>query len=122
MRQASHNLPPPFVSRIEAIRPIPLHKRNIGPIFSLKRGETELDVWFQRQYPMGSGVWSYEATGNKLRGIPDIVVTSTAHAPFVVDAKFRWISSDSRPEETYKLLGYAENFPSCMKTMASVDC
>ena len=45
-----------------------------------------------------------------MSGIPDIAVTSTGHPAFLVDAKARTMIGSSRPEESYKMLGYLENF------------
>jgi len=95
--------------------PEPLHRRGRGPIYRLTIDEQELEVWFQRQLPMGSGLWHYESSGDTLKGIPDIVITSKSNVPLVIDAKFRKVFSESRSEETYKLLGYAENFRDAYK-------
>ncbi|MGH2371034.1 MAG: hypothetical protein ACRDI2_22890 [Chloroflexota bacterium] len=43
-------------------------------------------------------------------GVPDIVVAMNGRSPLLVDAKFRTVTTDTRSEETYKMLGYAENF------------
>lgn len=93
-----------------ALGPEPLHRRGSGPIYSLTDGEQVIKVWFQRQRPLGAGLWRYAVSGNLLRGIPDIVITGENKVPLLIDAKFRKANSESRPEETYKMLGYAENF------------
>lgn len=69
-----------------------------------------IDLWFQRQQPIGSPQWFYADTGRPLAGIPDIVATNGRSSPLVVDAKFRFTTGSTRPEETYKMLGYADNF------------
>jgi hypothetical protein len=45
-----------------------------------------------------------------LTGIPDIVVTSDERTPLLIDAKLRQMLTRTRAEETYKMLGYIENF------------
>jgi hypothetical protein len=90
--------------------PEPLHRRGRGPIYRFSFNEKEIEVWFQRQLPMGDSRWYYNTSRKPLRGIPDIVISDGLNVPLVVDAKFRQASSDTRSEETYKLLGYAENF------------
>jgi hypothetical protein len=92
------------------IGPEPLHRRSAGPIYRLRLKEKEIEVWFQRQLPMGTARWQYASSEKQLRGIPDIVISDGINVPLVVDAKFRKAKSESRSEETYKLLGYAENF------------
>lgn len=89
--------------------PRPLHERGRGPIYRFRSGGDLVDLWFQRQEPMGAARWRYEG-GRALRGWPDIVVASTGRVPFVVDAKRRPGSEQSQSEEIYKVLGYAENF------------
>ena len=73
-------------------------------------GGHTIEVWFQRQWPLGTGSWRYDG-GSGLRGIPDIILTHSLRAmPMVIDAKYRYAVEGTRAEETYKLLGYAENF------------
>ncbi|MFL5962268.1 MAG: hypothetical protein ACJ757_05180 [Gaiellaceae bacterium] len=67
------------------------------------------EIWFQRQKPVGDPRWRYLG-GGPLTGIPDLVVTMEERSPLVVDAKYRSMRTDTRSEETYKMLGYAENF------------
>lgn len=73
----------------------------------------QVKVRFQRKDPLPVGLWSYR-DGDALRGVPDVTLgLDTPHPlPLLVDAKNRYISSDriARSEETYKMLGYAENF------------
>ena len=80
-----------------------------GEIFRYARDGLAASVWFQRQKPLGPPGWSYR-DGGPLRGIPDVVVSAPGRPPFVIDAKLRWMSTNTRSEETYKMLGYAENF------------
>ena len=74
---------------------------------------TDVAIRFQRKEPLPSGRWSYR-DGGPLRGIPDVSLTAPASGalPLLIDAKNRYISSEriARSEETYKMLGYAENF------------
>ena len=90
--------------------PFPLHKRSKGPIYRFRKGTSEFEIWFQRQFPLGSPRWSYLSSTRDLTGIPDIAVTGSKKVPLVVDAKFRQVTTNTRSEETYKMLGYAENF------------
>ncbi len=85
-----------------------------GVIYSYRSpGGHDLKVRFQRKDPLPNGRWSYR-DGNPLRGIPDVSIgmDSGSPLPLLIDAKNRYISSDriARSEETYKMLGYAENF------------
>lgn len=70
-------------------------------------------VRYQKQQPLPKGRWSYR-TGDALRGIPDISLTVEGGGPpLLVDAKYRFVSTGegfTRSDETYKMLGYAENF------------
>lgn len=87
--------------------PVSVLSSNSGEIFRFIRGDRVASVWFQRQKPMGKPNWSYK--DGPLTGIPDIVVTTRGRPPLVIDAKLRW-ATGTRSEETYKMLGYAENF------------
>jgi hypothetical protein len=69
-----------------------------------------IQVWFQRQHPIGKGRWRDVQEDSALRGIPDIVLTTEGRPPLIIDAKFRWTETPRRSEEIYKLLGYGENF------------
>lgn len=69
-----------------------------------------IQVWFQRQHPMGKSRWRDAQTEDALRGIPDVVLTTEGRPPLLIDAKFRWTETARRSEEVYKLLGYGENF------------
>jgi hypothetical protein len=93
--------------------PSALHQRS-GVIFRYRSPDgQDLKVRFQRTAPLPNGRWNYR-DGNPLRGIPDVSIgTDMANPlPLLIDAKNRYISSDqiARSEETYKMLGYAENF------------
>ena len=90
--------------------PHPLHERDKGPIYRFRRGNSDIAVWFQRQAPMGSPRWSYQADGSPLTGVADITLTDDRYVPLLIDAKLRLMATETRSEETYKMLGYAENF------------
>jgi len=90
--------------------PLPLHRRSIGPIYRFSHKSADVEVWFQRQRPLGQAVWSYAAGGKGFAGIPDIVLTRSGHRRMVIDAKLRMVTTATRSEETYKMLGYVENF------------
>lgn len=89
--------------------PRSLRERGKGPIYVMTCGSAVAEIWFQRQKPVGDPRWRYLG-GGPLTGIPDLVVTMEERSPLVVDAKYRSMRTDTRSEETYKMLGYAENF------------
>jgi len=97
-------------NRIEG--PTPLHQKTPVYRYASPRGH-EVVIRFQKQEPLPIGRWSYR-DGGPLRGIPDISLASTeVGVPLIVDAKYRFApqgESFTRSEETYKMLGYAENF------------
>jgi hypothetical protein len=93
--------------------PLALEQRKVGPIYTFRSGTAPIEVWFQRQQPLSttrSPRWRYVTDNLPLRGIPDVVVQSAGRSPLIIDAKFRRVVTNTRAEETYKLLGYAENF------------
>jgi hypothetical protein len=67
-------------------------------------------VWFQNSQPLASGRWRYRHSNQALSGIPDVIVTSGGATPLLIDAKNRVMESRTRPEESYKMLGYLENY------------
>jgi hypothetical protein len=91
--------------------PLPLHKRSLSYIYKLQKGKVELLIWFQRMEPLGVPRWHYIGKLHKaFNGIPDIIVTSNnISSPLIIDAKYRMMES-AKSEETYKMLGYLENF------------
>ena len=100
----------------------PLHKRDAGPVMAFACGSHRIDVWFQRQLPLGTASWHYDS-GDALRGIPDITLTHSAGgAPMIIDAKYRYAGGETRAEETYKILGYAENFRAALHPVWGVLC
>lgn len=90
--------------------PQPLHRRDRGPIYRFRCGAAEVNLWFQRQAPLGEPRWTYQEAHQPLTGIPDLVVSMNTHSLLLIDAKYREVTRSTRPEETYKMLGYAENF------------
>jgi hypothetical protein len=93
------------------LRRRPLHERHRGPVETWRDAEgRQIDIWFQRAAPAGSSSWTYEQ-GGPLRGIPDVVIESPGRPTVLIDAKYR-ASRQSRSDEIYKMLGYAENFRS----------
>lgn len=90
--------------------PKPLFKKDNEPIYILERNGKIINIWFQKQSPMGKPQWFYTENKKGLRGIPDIILTQVgADGPLIVDAKLRSYSR-SKSEEVYKMLGYYENF------------
>lgn len=91
-----------------------LEYRKTKPIFIFKYKSNLIEVWFQKQLPPSKSVWSYDGGGN-LRGIPDISITFKG-SHLIVDAKNRLITTNTRSEETYKILGYLENFKTILSS------
>ena len=91
-----------------------LEFRRTKPIFTFNYKSKLIEIWFQKQLPPSKSMWSYD-TGDNLRGIPDITVTFE-DAYLIVDAKNRMIATNTRSEETYKILGYLENFRSILSS------
>lgn len=87
----------------------PLHKRGALPIYTFKYRDRVLEIWFQKQLSPEKADWNY-INGNSLRGIPDITIHTKDFSPLILDAKLRIVKTNTRSEEVYKLLGYAENF------------
>jgi hypothetical protein len=87
----------------------PLYARSAGPVEQWRVGTNTISIWFQRQRPLGDASWRYDP-GGPLSGVPDVTLTAEGRSPLVIDAKFRFRGTDTRSEETYKMLGYAENF------------
>jgi hypothetical protein len=79
------------------------------PIYSFKLEEISIEIWFQKSLPNENAEWLYEST-TALRGIPDITVFADKSHRLLVDAKNRIVKGNTRSEETYKMLGYFENF------------
>jgi hypothetical protein len=92
------------------VGPLPLYRRSSGPIAEFASNSHAVLTWFQRQLPIGSPRWRYESSGKGLRGMPDIVVSNPDRGSLIIDAKYRRMVTSTRSEETYKILGYAENF------------
>lgn len=69
-----------------------------------------VEVWFQKSLPSSAARWTYTHSQQRLRGIPDITIVGSDGRRLVVDAKRREVRTQTRSEETYKMLGYMENF------------
>lgn len=90
--------------------PTVLFARSSGPICELSYQGYGLEIWFQKALPSSAAGWRYVASRKLLAGIPDITVIGSDGRRLLIDAKRREVFSTTRPEETYKMLGYAENF------------
>lgn len=99
--------------------PLPLTMNRQHPIYTFQMGDDCIEIWFQHSLNSASAVWNYEATGISLRGIPDITVVANGCHFLLVDAKNRLVTRNTRPEETYKMLGYFENFSPVMRSSSS---
>ena len=91
--------------------PRPLFDRRRGPIAILEGTLGRASVHFQTHGPLGQARWTYRA-GNSFTGIPDMVLRSDRETILLIDAKNRpvLVGASGTSEETYKMLGYAENF------------
>ncbi len=90
--------------------PNPLTLNKARPIYTFSLGGKRIELWFQRALDKQHARWTYSESGQGLRGIPDITVIAEGIHYLVVDAKNRSVQGNTRPEETYKMLGYFENF------------
>jgi hypothetical protein len=75
-----------------------------------------LEIWFQKALPTASARWQYIHSNKMLGGIPDITIVGGDGRRLLVDAKRREVRTPTRSEETYKMLGYLENFRSLFET------
>lgn len=94
--------------------PAPMTESRKHPIYSLKLDGNKVEIWFQKSLPSDKSEWHYESTGDSLRGIPDICVVANDSHRLLIDAKNRLVAGSTRSEETYKMLGYFENFRSAL--------
>lgn len=99
--------------------PVPLTMNRDRPIYTFQFGDDRIEIWFQRSLDPESAIWRYEASGNPLRGIPDVTVVANDRHFLLVDAKNRLVTGNTRSEETYKMLGYFENFGPLLRDSAS---
>ncbi|WP_163020331.1 hypothetical protein [Pseudomonas viridiflava] len=80
------------------------------PIYVIEFASTRIEIWFQSALRSEGGGWFYESTGRALRGIPDITIVANGSHRIIIDAKNKMVTGTTRSEETYKMLGYFENF------------
>ena len=95
--------------------PLPLTMRRKKPIYKFERQGQSLKVWYQKPLPSNHAAWSYDGSGQPLRGTPDVTVTHGRDRVLIVDAKNRLARGATRAEETYKMLGYLENYDAYLK-------
>lgn len=95
--------------------PIALADSRKKPVFTFDYESNRIEVWFQRPLPSAQAEWGYDSTGAALRGIPDISVIANESHFILIDAKNKLVTTTTRSEETYKMLGYFENFNSVLK-------
>lgn len=87
-----------------------LSQRSNQPICELKYDDCRIEIWFQKSLPSEKARWRYVHSRKVLAGIPDITVIRDDGRRLLIDAKRREARTLTRPEETYKMLGYFENF------------
>jgi hypothetical protein len=96
--------------------PHALTERSQRSICQMRYGNYRFEIWFQKALPSASAKWKYLATQRALQGIPDITVMGADGRRLLIDAKRREVVTQTRPEETYKMLGYLENFRNVFTT------
>ncbi len=96
--------------------PRPLSERSSGPICLMDHEGYTSNIWFQKALPTTAARWQYVHSQNPLVGIPDITVIGSDGRRLVIDAKRREVRNPTRSEETYKMLGYLENFRTLFQT------
>jgi hypothetical protein len=74
------------------------------------------EIWFQKALPTAAAQWKYVHSQRPLGGIPDITVVGDDGRRLLIDAKRREVRTQTRSEETYKMLGYRENFRGLFET------
>jgi hypothetical protein len=90
--------------------PRPLWQRS-QPICEMTYAGYAFEIWFQRSLPAAMAGWRYVHNDRTLRGSPDITIIGDGGRRLLIDAKRREVRNEStRSEETYKMLGYLENF------------
>ena len=96
--------------------PRPLSERSSRSICELRYGNYRFEIWFQKSLPTSAAQWQYVHSGRALVGIPDVTVIGDDGRRLLIDAKRREVLTQTRPEETYKMLGYLENFRTIFQT------
>ncbi|WP_252106995.1 MULTISPECIES: hypothetical protein [unclassified Halomonas] len=95
--------------------PHALYQNRKYPIYDFELEGDRIRVFFQRSLPHENARWAYTSTSAKIRAIPDIIVIANEVHYIIFDAKNRLVTGSTRSEETYKMLGYFENFNSILK-------
>lgn len=90
--------------------PRPLAQRANRPICKMMYEGFGFEIWFQRSLPSAMAKWRYVHSNQTLGGIPDITIIGDGGKRLLIDAKRREVRTRTRSEETYKMLGYLENF------------
>ena len=99
--------------------PVPMTENRRQPIYTFLLDSDSIEIWFQHSIHPERAEWFYESTNSSLRGIPDISLIANGSHHLLVDAKNRLVTGNTRSEETYKMLGYFENFRSLLNTNSS---
>ncbi len=99
--------------------PVPMTNSRDQPIYTVCLDGNTIEVWFQKSLPRTDADWCYEPDGNALVGIPDICLIANNSYRLIVDAKNRLVKGRTRSEETYKMLGYFENFKAVLSNNAN---
>ena len=78
------------------------------PAMAFEVGGRTVELFFQRSLPADQLRYTYE-NGIALRGQPDTTLVRDDGRMLLFDAKNRVAMRDTRPEETFKVLGYFES-------------
>jgi len=85
-----------------------LTRRRRYPAMKLQVHGRSIEIFFQRALPAERLRYRYE-DGSHLRGQPDATLVRDDGRVLLFDAKNRVASRATRPEETFKMLGYFES-------------
>jgi hypothetical protein len=108
-----------------AAGPLPLHNnqpRIAYPIYIYELHGIRFEIWFQKALDASYARWTYTTTKKAFQGKPDITVVADNKYYFLLDAKNRFVTNNTRPEETYKILGYFENYRDLLNIGWAVLC
>lgn len=94
-----------------------LSQRGAGPVCEMQYNDYRFSICFQRALPNAMARWQYLDSRRMLGGIPDITVIGQDQRRLLIDAKRRLVVTPTRSEETYKMLGYLENFRGLFDTL-----
>jgi hypothetical protein len=93
-----------------------LEHRGVGPIATIEANKLRLEIYYQNSTLLTSR-WKYNG-GDRLHGIPDIIISVKRHPNFLIMIDVKNILFEGRKDgnaEKYKMLGYFESFRDSLK-------